>query len=124
MRHQFYYTMAILFALLMVAFTSPPVFAQQDHDPMCEMTTIASLQHCVTHAQAMGHIDNTGVANSLLKKLDAAQAAENRGQSAVAVNQLEAFIKAVEAQLGKHIDAEHGTHMIHHAQMVIAALGG
>ncbi|MEZ4681341.1 MAG: hypothetical protein R2932_44715 [Caldilineaceae bacterium] len=122
MRHLASYTIAILFALLMVSFTAPPVFAQ--HDQMCEMTTIASLQHCVVHAKEMGHIDNTGVANSLLQKLDAAQAAENRGQSAVAVNQLEAFIQAVEAQLGKHIDADHGTHMIHHAQMVIAALGG
>ena len=122
MKHRICYTFALLFALLMVAFTSPPLFAQ--HDQMCEMTTIASLRGCVMHAREMGHIDNAGVVNSLLKKLDAAQAAENRGQLAVAVNQLEAFIHAVEAQLGKHIDADHGTHMIHHAHAVIAALGG
>lgn len=122
MKYRIPYTVAALLALVMVMLTSPVALAQ--HDQMCDMTTIASLHHCVMHAQEMGHIDNAGVANSLLKKLDAAQAAEDRGQITVAVKNLEAFIHAVEAQLGKHIDAVHGAHMIDHAQRVIAALGG
>ena len=100
----------------------PSVIAQSD--PMCsgDMTTVASLKECVNHAYDMGHIDNNGVANSLLKMLDAAQTALDGVQNDVAINNLEAFINAVEAQSGKHISAEHAAHMIHHAEMVIEAL--
>ena len=42
--------------------------------------TIAAWSQCVNHAIEMGHIDNQGIANGLLSKLDAAQAAEDRGQ--------------------------------------------
>jgi cell division FtsZ-interacting protein ZapD len=99
-----------------------PLRAQMDSMCTGDMTTVASLQECVKHAYAMGHIDNKGVAKSLLKKLDAAQAAVSRGQDDVAINNLDAFINAVEAQSSKQIAAEHAAHMIHHAEMVIAAL--
>ena len=85
-------------------------------------TTIQSLHHCVEHASMMGHIDSEGVANSLLAKLSAAQAAVDRGQPAVAANILGAFMAQVEAQAGQHIDAEHAEHMAMHAQQVIDAL--
>ena len=84
--------------------------------------TIESLRDCVEHASMMGHIDNTGVANSLLAKLSAAQAAVDRGQPGVAVNILEALISEVQAQSGEHIDAEHAEHMEMHAEHVIDAL--
>ena len=87
-------------------------------------TTIASLHHCVGHAYDMGHITNKGVANSLLAKLDAAQAALDRGQPGVAVNLLHAFINEVNAQAGKHIVADHAGHLVEHARNVITALGG
>jgi|GEM_PF-7080141 len=70
----------------------------------------------------MGHIDNQDIARSLLDTLDAAQAAYNRGQPAVAIHQLHAFIHNVEAPTGKHSEADHVHHMHHHAAAVIAAL--
>jgi hypothetical protein len=72
----------------------------------------------------MGHITNKGVANSLPVKLDAAQAALDRGQPGVAVNLLRAFTNEVNAQAGKHIVADHAVHLVEHVQMVITALGG
>ncbi len=111
-----------IFAVLLL--TTAPVLAA---DAMtCDHTgaTIASLHHCVMHASEMGHITNKGVANSLRAKLDAAQAALDRGQPGVAVNLLHAFTKEVNAQTGKHIAAEHAGHLVEHAQKVITALGG
>ena len=84
--------------------------------------TIESLRGCVEHASMMGHIDNEGVANSLLAKISAAQAAVGRGQPDVAANILEAFISEVQAQSGQHIAAEHAEHMAMHAEQVIDAL--
>ena len=120
MKKQLQFVAFALLALnLMVAL---PLLAQGD--PMCtgDMTTVVSLQECVNHAYAMGHIDNKGVAKSLLKNLDAAKAAVVRGQDDVAINNLYAFINAVESQSGKHIAAEHAAHLIHHAEMVLDAL--
>jgi hypothetical protein len=84
--------------------------------------TIPALQDCVQHAADMGMITNAGVTNSLLSKLDAAQAAVDRNAPATAVNILGAFIHAARAQAGKHIDAAHAEHMAMHAEMVVAAL--
>jgi 2',3'-cyclic-nucleotide 2'-phosphodiesterase (5'-nucleotidase family) len=50
-----------------------------------------------------GEIDNHGILNSLLAKLEGALAAYERGKTKSAINKLEAFIKEVEAQSGKHI---------------------
>lgn len=108
--------LAVLFCLSLVAFI--PV---QAHDG-CEAATIEALRHCVHHALEEGHITNAGIANSLLAKLDAAQASLNQGNTHTAINQLQAFINAVSAQAGKHIAADHAEHMIHHAHGVIAAL--
>ncbi len=107
----------ILSALLLA---TVPVRAMDCPDPMS--ATIASLHDCVQHAADMGYIDTSGVAQSLLAKLDAAQAALDSGQKATAVNILNAFIADVRAQSGIHIEAEHAAHMVTHAQMVIAAL--
>jgi hypothetical protein len=70
----------------------------------------------------MGAITQPGVTNSLLAKIGAAQNAVDRGQPAVAVQVLRAFINEVQAQSGVHIDPEHAQHMISHAEQVIAAL--
>jgi hypothetical protein len=83
------------------------------------MTTIKSLQECVDHAVKMGHVDNAGVGRSPLAKVETAQAAYERGQSDVASQILRAFINGVKAQSGNHIDADHASHMIDHARMVI-----
>jgi hypothetical protein len=104
-------------------FTSGAARAQVTDE--CALTpTIAALTTCVEHAASQGIIDNQGVANSLLAKLDAAHAALDRGQKSVAINNLQAFISEVQAQAGKHIDSLHAQHMVLHAQLVIQALGG
>ena len=113
--------LGIVAALLLMA---APAFAAEGHECDHDATTIESLHHCVMHAVEMGHITSEGVANSLLAKLDAAQAALDRGQPAVACRLLESFIKEVDAQAGRHIDAEHAPHLVMHAENVIMALGG
>jgi hypothetical protein len=110
--------MVIVAALLLLA---APAFAADDHTCDHSGTTIESLQHCVKHAYDMGHIAKIGVADSLLAKLDAAQ---DRGNTGAAINQLRAFINEVNAQAGKSIATEHAAHLMEHAQNVIAALGG
>jgi hypothetical protein len=90
----------------------------------CDQTTIQSLADCVGQAAQMGHIDNQGVASSLLGEISAAQASLNHGDKTAAINILNAFIHDVQAQAGQHIDATHAGHMVTHAQNVINALRG
>lgn len=116
-----------LFALLVVAISlmfALPAFAEGDHTCDHDATTIVSLHHCLMHAAEAGHISNAGVAKSLMAKVEAAQAAADRGQTDVAINNLQAFVNEVNAQAGKHIDAEHALHLVEHAGKVIAGLGG
>jgi hypothetical protein len=114
--------MIVVIAFVALSFlTLTPALAEEME--MCaHESTIASLQECVQHAYHLGHIDNQGIANSLLSKLDAAQTALARGETTTAANLLNAFINQVQAQAGKHISAEHAQHMIMHAQEVLAKL--
>jgi hypothetical protein len=114
-------TVAVLIAGLLGMVAVWPATAA---DPMecAHDSSVASLRECVIHAAEQGFIDNSGVANSLLAKLDAAQASSGRGQDAVAVDQLGAFVHELDAQAGKHVDAEHATMLRIHAATVIAAL--
>lgn len=111
-------------ALMVIVISLVAVTPVSSDEPSCpdHEATTSSLRACVVHATGMGHIDNPGVVNSLLAKLDAAQAASDRGQPRVAVAQLQAFIHEVEAQAGKHIDEHHAHHMVTHANAVIGAL--
>jgi hypothetical protein len=107
-----------MFALVAFAGFSlrTPGMARAQTTEECPLTpTIASLTNCVEHAAAEGLINNQGVTNSLLAKLDAAQVAQDSGQIKTAINLLGAFIHEVQAQAGKHIDQTH-------AQLVIRAL--
>ena len=111
----------LAFLLLVLGFAAPMRAQAQDacvHDP-----TIASLRECVQHAAHEGHIDNEGIARSLIAKLDAAQSALDRGQPRVAVQLLEAFVSEVRSQSGAHILPEHADHLLLHAQEVLQALG-
>ena len=111
---------AVILAVLSLMLATPAFAADGHgcaHDP-----TVQSLRNCVIHAAGAGHIDNQGITNSLLAKLDAAQAALDRGQTKTAVNNLNAFVRAVEAQDGKHIVSPHATHLAMHANQVIAAI--
>jgi hypothetical protein len=102
---------------------SGPARAQTTDDCSQPPTTIASLVTCVEHCAEQGFINNQGVTNSLLAKLDAAQAAQDRGQTETAINLLGAFIQELQAQAGKHIDQTHAQLMVTHAQLVIQSLG-
>ena len=113
---------AALTFVTLLAFIVPEAALAQNHDGCNHNPTIESLRMCVEHAANAGHIDNAGIAQSLSAKLNAAQKAENRGQHSVAINILEAFVKAVEAQKGKHIYEDHAEHLLMHAQQVITAL--
>jgi hypothetical protein len=110
--------------LIILGLVAPAPARAQPMDDCPSTPTIQSLRTCVQHAADEGHIDNHGIARSLIAKLDAAQAALDRGQTAVAVNTLEAFVRALDAQTGKHIVTEHAAHLRMHAQDVIGALGG
>jgi len=117
----------LLFVLTIVAamlLAAAPAFAAEDHTCDHSGATIESVRHCVVHAYDMGHITKAGIRDSLLAKLDAAQASFDRGQGGVAINQLSAFVHEVNAQAGKAIVAEHASHLAGHAETVIAALGG
>ena len=116
--------MVIVLTLLVLSLIAPAPIRAQAMDECPHEATIQSLRMCVQHAAAHGHIDNQGVARSLLAKLDAAEAAQGRGQTEVAVNLLEAFVNEVQAQAGKHILQPHAEHLLMHAQAVIEALAG
>ena len=115
---RFFCLVALLFSLALPARIS----AQTTDDCSTLAPTIAGLADCVQHALAMGHITSAGVAQSLLAKLDAAQAAVDRGQTQTAIRLLQAFVDEVKAQSGQSIIAEHATHLIQHAELVIQAL--
>jgi 5'-nucleotidase/UDP-sugar diphosphatase len=66
-----------------------------------------------------GLIDDAGVLNSLLQKLDAAQAAWDRGQANVIGNVLGALINELAAQSGKHIDPDAAAELTMDAQLVV-----
>lgn len=114
----------ILSLVAVLLLLAAPAFAADDHTCDHGGTAIESLEHCVKHAYDMDHIAKIGVADGLLAKLDAAQAAQGRGSTGEAINELGAFINQVNAQAGKSIEAEHASHLAEHARNVIAALGG
>ncbi len=89
-----------------------------------DMTTIQSLRDCVVHGYAMGYITNQGVEASLLKLVDAAQAAVDNGNTAAAIKSLNAFILLVQKQPGTIIDPPYSSCLVMHAQTVIQALQG
>jgi hypothetical protein len=112
--------LALITVALGLSAAAPASAAEMEH--CSHAPTIAALRSCVQHAIAHGHIDNPGVGQSLLAKLDSAQRSLNRNQPAVAINKLEAFIHELDAQAGSHIETEHAGHMRTHAQEVIEAL--
>jgi predicted negative regulator of RcsB-dependent stress response len=84
-------TMALFALGAFVGFNllTPGTARAQTTDDCVHAPTIDSLKICVEHAASQGFIDNQGITNSLLAKLDAAQAAFDRGQNSVAINKLQ-----------------------------------
>jgi len=86
------------------------------------MATPDSLAAGVKRLFEEGKIDNAGIADSLLQKLDAVQAALARGNTKAAMNVLTAFINEVNAQSGKHITPEAAMLLVTDAQWIIEQL--
>jgi 2',3'-cyclic-nucleotide 2'-phosphodiesterase (5'-nucleotidase family) len=84
--------------------------------------TSQSLVFAVNRFYSEGKIDNDGIQNSLLKKLENAQKDIDKGKLDTAINKLEAFINEVQAQSGKHIAEDAANLLIADAQWVIAHL--
>jgi hypothetical protein len=84
--------------------------------------TLGSLTATVQRYSAEGVIGDPGIVRSLLQKLDAAQAAVDRGQPGTARNQLGAFEREVAAQAGKKIPSSAADLLITDAKSVAAAL--
>lgn len=116
------YSLYIALLLAIIGLTFPTLVLASDEDGCSHEPTVQALRDCLVHAADAGHIDNPGVTQSLLAKLNAAQDALDRGQKEAAVNKLQAFIQAVEAQDGTHILNGHAEHLVHHANEVITAL--
>ncbi len=83
---------------------------------------LANLTDKVNSAYTVGEIDNAGVLNSLLVKLNAASAAWEKGKTKVFVNNLAAFINEAKAQSGKHIGAEVAGALVADAEWIIVSL--
>jgi len=82
----------------------------------CSIPDIVDLKHRFFD---LGMIDNQGIVTSLDAKLEAAQAALDRGRKITAKNILYAFINETTAQKDKHIDMEAADVLIAAAQCVI-----
>ena len=81
--------------------------------------TSQSLVSAVNRFTSEGKIDNSGIQNSLLKKLENAQKDIDKGKLDTAINKLQAFIAEVQAQSGKHITEDAANLLIADAQWVI-----
>ncbi|MBM3334492.1 hypothetical protein FJY63_07510, partial [Candidatus Sumerlaeota bacterium] len=83
------------------------------------IATISSLKDVLGKCYALGWIDSSGVKNSLMAKLNAAEARISAGTTTAAKNMLNAFINEVRAQTGKHISQRAAELLIADAQYVI-----
>ena len=83
------------------------------------VVTPDSIKDDVNQFVATGSIRKHGLANSLLGKLNAAATARAVGDCAAANNNYQAFIKELQAQMGKGVDAAAAVIMIADAQYLI-----
>jgi hypothetical protein len=84
------------------------------------VVTADSIKDDVNQFSATGAIRKHGLANSLLAELNAAASARAAGDCAKANNRYQAFIKELQAQIGKGVDATAAVIMIADAQYLIA----
>ncbi len=84
--------------------------------------TIQSLMEAIDLYYADGMIGNAGVYNSLLQKLNAAQAAWDNGQANVVLNVLNALMNEMKAQSGKHIDPDAAGMLVADTQGIVDKL--
>jgi len=84
------------------------------------IVTVDSIRDDVTQFLAAGRIENGGLANSLLAKLAAAERERTRGSCDAAAQHYETFIKELQAQSGKGVEAAAAGIMIADAEYLIA----
>jgi hypothetical protein len=72
--------------------------------PLSLITTFGSTLADIRNSLALGFIDDEGIANSLLSKINAASAAHAQGETKRVSGILDAFINEVNAQTSKHIN--------------------
>ena len=84
------------------------------------IVTAQSIIADVNQFVSNGSINNQGIANSLLAKLNAALQARNNGNCSAAANIYGAFINEVMAQSGKHISTSAAAILIADAQYLIS----
>jgi hypothetical protein len=78
----------------------------EDPSTIVRMASFESIQKELDLSFKVDWIKNAGLKNSLLKKLQNAEAAQNRGDSTAAENKLNAFLNEIKAQAGKGIDPD------------------
>ncbi|HEY3364893.1 MAG TPA: alpha/beta fold hydrolase [Symbiobacteriaceae bacterium] len=83
---------------------------------------LESLLTKIARFREAGSIANDGIARSLSAKVEAAQAAEKRGEKETARNILAALINEISAQDGKHIAAASAADLVRTVQAIINRL--
>lgn len=86
------------------------------------ITTYSSLKQDITLSRKIGWINNDGIMNSLLKKVEAIEASMAKGKNDTAKNQLNALINEINAQKGKQIDEKAVKMLLEDAQYIIDQL--
>ena len=76
----------------------------------------------IRQAEENGTVDNAGIANSLIKKLENAQKQLEKEKTKQAINLLNAFLNELEAQHGKHITDEVYTYLKEKVEGLIGQL--
>lgn len=89
---------------------------------LTRVATPSSLKQDITLSRKIGWIDNDGIMNSLLKKVEAIEASIAKGNKTSAKNQLNAFINEVNAQKGKHISDKAIKILLEDAQCILTNL--
>lgn len=113
----------MVLSLVLLSLAVPALAMNDEHNCIHgHEDTVEGLIACFQNHIAMGHITDPDVAQGLLDKLYAAQNALARGQSRVAVNNLNALINQIEAQSGRALPENHAQHMIDHVERVIDSL--
>lgn len=86
---------------------------------VARVVTFASAQQDVELSFKIDWIKNVGLKNSLIKKLQNAEADQGRGDTKAAKNTLNAFINEIKAQSGNGIDPDAATMLTQDAQYLI-----
>lgn len=113
--------LAVFSIVLFASLTCGAPAVAQEHCPGMHEDPLGTLDDCLAHHQE--DLATAGVSQSLVVKVVAAQDAAARGQADVAIRILEGFIHEAEALSDLQIVGD-ATHVVHHAELAIAQLGG